>query len=481
MTPEEIKSFSEANGIRFVDVKFVDLFGLWQHLTRPIHELNDWTDVTRSPWANGWGFDGSSIRGFQKIEESDMLLIPDPSTVIIDPAIQSPTVSVICNVEDPVTRERYSRDPRFIAQKAEKYVRDTNVGDTVYIGPELEFFVFDEVRFGSDQHSSFYSVDSDEGIWNSGADSTLLGGLNQGYRPRYKEGYFPVSPHDTMTDLRNEMVEEMERCGIEIELHHHEVATAGQGEIDMRFDTLTKMADKSMLYKYIVKNVAKRHGKVATFMPKPLFQDNGSGMHVHLSIWRDGQNLFAGDDYAGISKMCKSYIAGLIRHGKALMAICAPTTNSYKRLVPGYEAPVNLVYSARNRSAACRIPLVSPDPRQKRVEFRPPDPTANPYLAFSAIFMAGMDGIINGWDPGAPLDKTNLFDLSAEELKNIPTVAQSLEGSLQALEEDHDFLLKGGVFTPDVIKTWIEYKHENEVDPMRMRPHPHEFHLYFDA
>lgn len=481
MTPEEIKSFSEANGIRFVDVKFVDLFGLWQHLTRPIHELNDWTDVTRSPWANGWGFDGSSIRGFQKIEESDMLLIPDPSTVIIDPAIQSPTISVICNVEDPVTRERYSRDPRFIAQKAEKYVRDTNVGDTVYIGPELEFFVFDEVRFGSDQHSSFYSVDSDEGIWNSGADSTLLGGLNQGYRPRYKEGYFPVSPHDTMTDLRNEMVEEMERCGIEIELHHHEVATAGQGEIDMRFDTLTKMADKSMLYKYIVKNVAKRHGKVATFMPKPLFQDNGSGMHVHLSIWRDGQNLFAGDDYAGISKMCKSYIAGLIKHGKALMAICAPTTNSYKRLVPGYEAPVNLVYSARNRSAACRIPLVSPDPRQKRVEFRPPDPTANPYLAFSAIFMAGMDGIINGWDPGAPLDKTNLFDLSAEELKNIPTVAQSLEGSLQALEEDHDFLLKGGVFTPDVIKTWIEYKHENEVDPMRMRPHPHEFHLYFDA
>ena len=481
MTPEEIKSFSEANGIRFVDVKFVDLFGLWQHLTRPIHELNDWTDVTRSPWANGWGFDGSSIRGFQKIEESDMLLIPDPSTVIIDPAIQSPTVSVICNVEDPVTRERYSRDPRFIAQKAEKYVRDTNVGDTVYIGPELEFFVFDEVRFGSDQHSSFYSVDSDEGIWNSGADSTLLGGLNQGYRPRYKEGYFPVSPHDTMTDLRNEMVEEMERCGIEIELHHHEVATAGQGEIDMRFDTLTKMADKSMLYKYIVKNVAKRHGKVATFMPKPLFQDNGSGMHVHLSIWRDGQNLFAGDDYAGISKMCKSYIAGLIKHGKALMAICAPTTNSYKRLVPGYEAPVNLVYSARNRSAACRIPLVSPDPRQKRVEFRPPDPTANPYLAFSAIFMAGMDGIINGWDPGAPLDKTNLFDLSAEELKNIPTVAQSLEGSLHALEEDHDFLLKGGVFTPDVIKTWIEYKHENEVDPMRMRPHPHEFHLYFDA
>lgn len=481
MTPEEIKGFCASNNVRFVDVKFVDLFGLWQHLTRPIHELNDWTNFEDSPWRMGWGFDGSSIRGFQKIEESDMLLIPDPATAILDPAIETPTISVICNVEDPVTRQPYSRDPRYVAAKAEEYVRKSGVGDTVYIGPELEFFIFDEVRFGSDQHSAFYAVDSDEGIWNSGATSTLTGGLNQGYRPRYKEGYFPVSPHDTLTDIRNEMVEEMERCGIQIELHHHEVATAGQGEIDMRFDTLLKMADKSMLYKYIVKNVAKRHGKVATFMPKPLYQDNGSGMHTHLSIWKNGQNLFAGDGYAGTSDLCRSYIAGLIKHGKALMAICAPTTNSYKRLVPGYEAPVNLVYSARNRSAACRIPLVSPSPKSKRVEFRPPDPAANPYLAFSAILMAGMDGILNGWDPGPPLDKTNLFELSPEELKNIPTVATSLEGSLRALEEDHDWLLKGGVFTPDLIQTWLEWKYENDVDPIRMRPHPYEFHQYFDV
>lgn len=478
MTPDEIKDFSAKNGIRFVDVKFVDLFGTWQHITRPIHELNDWSSYQNSPWTNGYGFDGSSIRGFQKIEESDMLLVPDPSTAVRDPFIDAPTISVIANVEDPVTRERYSRDPRFVATKAEQYVKDSGAGDTVYIGPELEFFVFDDIRFGGDQHSAFYSVDSNEGIWNSGRE---MGGTNLGYRPRYKEGYFPVSPHDSQTDIRNEMVQTMEDCGIQIELHHHEVATAGQGEIDMRFDTLRNMADKAMMYKYIVKNVAKRHGKVATFMPKPLYQDNGSGMHTHLSIWEAGRNLFAGEKYAGVSPMCLSYIAGLVRHGKALMAICAPTTNSYKRLVPGYEAPVNLVYSARNRSAACRIPLVSPDPKQKRVEFRPPDPAANPYLAFSAILMAGMDGIRNGWDPGPALDKTNLFDLSPEELESVPTVAQSLEGSLQALEEDHDFLLQGGVFTPDLIETWLSYKYENEVDAVRMRPHPHEFHLYFDA
>ena len=479
MTPEEIKAYCQANSVRFVDVKFVDLFGLWQHFTRPIHELNDWTDYERSAWRQGWGFDGSSIRGFQKIEESDMLLVPDPETALMDPAIQMPTLSVICNVEDPLTRQPYSRDPRHIAQKAERYLKETGIGDTVYVGPELEFFIFDDVRFNNDQHSAFYSVDSNEGIWNSGRDQ---GGMNLGYRPRYKEGYFPVSPHDSQTDIRNEMVDVMERCGIQVELHHHEVATAGQGEIDMRFDTLTRMADKSMLYKYIVKNVAKKHGKVATFMPKPLFQDNGSGMHCHLSIWKNGVNLFFDEKgYAMTSEMCRSYIAGLIRHGKALMAICAPTTNSYKRLVPGYEAPVNLVYSARNRSAACRIPMVSTDPRQKRVEFRPPDPSANPYLAFAAILMAGLDGIRNGWDPGPALDKTNLFDLTPEELASVPTVAQSLDGSLRALEEDHDFLLQGGVFTPDVIETWLAYKYENEVDPVRMRPHPYEFHLYFDA
>jgi len=479
VNPEEIKVFCQQNDVRFVDVKFVDLFGLWQHFTRPIHELNDWTNIDRSAWRNGWGFDGSSIRGFQKIEESDMLLVPDPETALMDPAIQSPTLSVVCNVEDPLTREAYSRDPRHIAQKAERYLKELGIGDTVYVGPELEFFIFDDVRFNSDQHSAFYSVDSNEGIWNSGKD---MDGHNLGYRPRYKEAYFPVSPHDTQTDIRNEMVETMERCGIQIELHHHEVATAGQGEIDMRFDTLTRMADKAMLYKYIVKNVARKHGKVATFMPKPLFQDNGTGMHCHLSIWKNGTNLFFDEKgYAMTSAMCRSYIAGLIRHGRALMAICAPTTNSYKRLVPGYEAPVNLVYSARNRSAACRIPMVSPDPRQKRVEFRPPDPSANPYLCFAAILMAGLDGIKNGWDPGPALDKTNLFDLSPEDLANIPTVAESLEGSLRALEEDHDFLLQGGVFTPDVIETWLAYKYENEVDPVRMRPHPYEFHLYFDA
>ncbi len=479
MTPEEIKAYCQANNVRFVDVKFVDLFGLWQHFTRPIHELNDWTDYERSAWRSGWGFDGSSIRGFQKIEESDMLLVPDPETALIDPAIQMPSLSVVCNVEDPVTRQPYSRDPRHIAQKAERYLKETGIGDTVYVGPELEFFIFDDVRFNSDQHSAFYSVDSNEGIWNSGRDQ---GGMNLAYRPRFKEGYFPVSPHDSQTDIRNEMADVMERCGIQVELHHHEVATAGQGEIDMRFDTLTRMADKSMLYKYIVKNVAKKHGKVATFMPKPLFQDNGSGMHCHLSIWKNGVNLFFDEKgYAMTSEMCRSYIAGLIRHGKALMAICAPTTNSYKRLVPGYEAPVNLVYSARNRSAACRIPMVSTDPRQKRVEFRPPDPSANPYLAFAAILMAGLDGIRNGWDPGPALDKTNLFDLTPEELASVPTVAQSLDGSLRALEEDHDFLLQGGVFTPDVIETWLAYKYENEVDPVRMRPHPYEFHLYFDA
>jgi glutamine synthetase len=355
------------------------------------------------------------------------------------------------------------------------------VGDTVYVGPELEFFVFDSIRFGGATNTAFYEIDSDEGIWNSGSDSTLRGDLNVGYRPRHKEGYFPVSPHDTLTDIRNEMVEEMERSGIEVELHHHEVATAGQGEIDMRFDSLTRMADKAMLYKYIVKNVAKRHGKVATFMPKPLFQDNGSGMHTHLSIWKAGLNLFAGEEYAGISKLCRSYIGGLIKHGRALMGICAPTTNSYKRLVPGFEAPVNLAYSARNRSAACRIPLVSPDPRQKRVEFRPPDPSSNPYLTFAAILMAGMDGILNEIDPGPPLDKVNLYELSPSELERVPTVARSLEESLHELEKDHDFLLKGGVFTPDLLETWLAWKYENDVDPMRMRPHPHEFHLYFDV
>lgn len=481
MDPNEIKAYCEQHDVRFVDVKFADLFGQWQHITRPIHELNNWVDYSRSPWRNGYGFDGSSIRGFQKIEESDMLLVPDPESVFLDPFIQLTTLSVIANIEDPLTRARYSRDARYIAEKAERYLVDSGIGDTAYVGPELEFFIFDDVRFGGDQHQAFYSVDSDEGIWNSGAATMLRGGLNLGYRPRYKEGYFPVSPNDSLADVRNDMVATLEDCGVQTELHHHEVATAGQAEIGMRLDSLQRMADKAMIYKYVVKNVAKRHGKVATFMPKPLFRDNGSGMHTHLSIWKDNTNLFAGDGYGGTSDTCRWYIGGLIKHGRALMAICAPTTNSYKRLVPGYEAPVNLVYSARNRSAACRIPLVSPDPRQKRVEFRPPDPSSNPYLTFSAILMAGLDGIVNRIEPGPPLDRTNLFELSPEELVSIPTVADSLEGSLHALEDDHDFLLKGGVFTPDVLDTWISWKFENDVDPIRMRPHPHEFHLYFDV
>ena len=480
MTPEEIKAFCESNAIRFVDVKFVDLFGQWQHITRPIHELNDWSDYNSSPWRSGYGFDGSSIRGFQKIEESDMLLIPDPETALIDPFIQSPTLSVIANVEDPVTRESYSRDARYVARKAEKYVKEAGVGDTVYIGPELEFFIFDEVRFASDQHSAFYSVDSDEGIWNSGAESTLRGDLNQGYRPRYKEGYFPVSPHDTQTDIRNEMVEIMEACGIQIELHHHEVATAGQGEIDMRFDTLTKMGDKSLLYKYIVKNVAKRHGKVATFMPKPLYADNGSGMHCHQSLWKGGEPLFAGDKYAGLSEMALHYIGGILRHAPALAAFAAPTTNSYKRLVPGYEAPTRLAYSRRNRSAACRIPMYSQSPKAKRVEVRFPDASCNPYLAFAAMLMAGLDGVQNRIDPGEPLDK-DIYDMSPEELAHVKELPGSLERALDALEADHEFLLKGDVFTPTLIERWIAYKREKEVEPIRMRPHPLEFAMYFDC
>ena len=457
MTPEEIKGFCEANGIRFVDVKFVDLFGLWQHITRPIHELNDWTDCRALALAQRL-----RLRWLvhpRLPEDRGVGHAPRPRPGDRDSSTRSSSrrrSRSIANVEDPVTREPYTRDARYIAQKAEQYVKDTGVGDTVYIGPELEFFIFDEVRFGSDQHSAFYSVDSDEGIWNSGAESTLRGDLNPGYRPRYKEGYFPVSPHDTQTDIRNEMVEIMEACGIQIELHHHEVATAGQGEIDMRFDTLTKMGDKAHALQVHrqERRQAPRQGRDVHAEAALPGQRLGHA-HATCDLEERHQPLRRRGLRAAQRRCACAYIAGLIKHGKALMAICAPTTNSYKRLVPGYEAPVNLVYSARNRSAACRIPLVSPDPRQKRVEFRPPDPAGNPYLTFAAILMAGMDGIQNGWDPGPPLDKTNLFDLSPEELANIPTVAQSLDGSLQALEDDHDFLLKGGVFTPDVIETWI--------------------------
>jgi glutamine synthetase len=476
MTPQEMAQFIKANDIKIVDVKFIDLPGLWQHFSMPVSEWEGIEEASNSIWHEGIGFDGSSIRGFQKIQESDMVLIPDPSTAQLDPFAKDPTLSIVCDVHDPIKKERYSRDPRNVAQKAEAHLRATGIADTAYFGPEAEFFVFDDVRFGQSMHSSFYSVDSVEGEWNNADDRTP----NLGYRPRTKEGYFPVPPHDHLQDLRTEMVLTMIQCGIPIEVHHHEVATAGQNEIDMRFDRLTPMADKLLMYKYIVKNVAARHGKVATFMPKPLFGDNGSGMHCHQSLWKDGTNLFYdANGYAKISQTCKYYIGGLLNHARALMAFCAPTTNSYKRLVPGYEAPVNLVYSARNRSAACRIPMISENPKAKRIEFRPPDPTANPYLAFAAMLMAGLDGIQKQMDPGQPLDQ-NTYELEGTIANELPTVPGSLDESLRALEEDHAFLYQGDVFTPDVLDAWLELKRD-AVDAIRLRPHPYEFYLYFDA
>ncbi|MSQ61121.1 MAG: type I glutamate--ammonia ligase [Dehalococcoidia bacterium] len=472
MTPEEVIKKIRDEGIQIIDLKFTDLPGMWQHLSITASE------ISVEMFTDGLGFDGSSIHGFQKIEESDMLLVPDADTAVMDPVHRIPTLSLVCDIVDPIREERYSRDPRYIALKAEQYLKSTGIADTAYFGPEAEFFVFDDVRYGYGQNEGYHFIDSDQGAWNTGRDED---GANLGYKIRTKEGYFPVPPHDTMQDMRSEMVLKMIEAGIQIEVHHHEVATAGQNEIDMRFDTLRSMADKLMMYKYIVKNVARAYGKVATFMPKPLFGDNGSGMHVHSSLWKGGENLFYdAKGYAQISDMCKYYIGGILKHGPALMGICAPTTNSYKRLVPGYEAPVNLVYSARNRSAACRIPMVSKSPKAKRVEFRPPDAMANPYLAFPAIMMAGLDGIQNKIDPGKPTEG-NLFELEGRAAKRIPTVPGSLDASLAALERDHEFLLKGNVFTKDVIETWLDYKRENEVDPVRLRPHPYEFMLYFDA
>src|SRR5689334_22311477 len=441
-----------------------------QHFSMPVHEL------TEEGFEDGYGFDGSSIRGFQEIQESDMILVPDPNTAVLDPFRQHKTLNINCFVRDPLTGEPYSRDPRYVAKKADDYLTSTGLADTAYFGPEAEFYIFNDVRFHQDQHSSGYAVDSIEGIWNSNKDENP----NLGFKPRYKEGYFPVPPMDHFQDLRSEMVLELERLGIEIEIQHHEVGTAGQAEIDMRFDTLLLMADKLMLYKYVVKNVARANGHSATFMPKPLFQDNGSGMHCHQSLWKGGEPLFYSETgYAGLSDIGRWYIGGLLKHAAAVLAFAAPTTNSYKRLVPGYEAPVNLVYSQRNRSASCRIPLYSKSPKAKRVEFRCPDPSCNPYLAFSAMLMAGLDGIQNRIEPPAPLDR-DLYDLPPEELAKVPQVPGSLPEVLDALEADHEFLLAGGVFTPDVIETWIDYKRENEVDALRLRPHPWEFYLYYD-
>ncbi|HLB12850.1 MAG TPA: type I glutamate--ammonia ligase, partial [Dehalococcoidia bacterium] len=446
------------------------------HFSMPATELTELDDLTKTIWAEGVGFDGSSIRGFQKIQESDMIMIPDPKTAVLDPILEIPTLSLICDIYDPLTKEPYSRDPRYVAKKAEGYLKTTGIADTSYWGPEAEFFVFDDIRFDQNENSGYYFLDSVEGDWNTGR----IESPNLGYKPRYKEGYFPVPPHDSMQDLRSEMILTMIESGITIEVHHHEVATAGQAEIDMKFDTLVSMADKLMLYKYIVKNVARKHGKVATFMPKPIFGDNGSGMHTHQSLWKGGTNIFFdAKGYALLSQTAKWYIGGLLKHASSLMAFCAPTTNSYKRLVPGYEAPVNLAYSQRNRSAAIRIPMYTENPKTKRVEFRPPDASCNPYLAFSAMLMAGLDGVENRIDPGEPLDK-DIYELSPEEAEGVATVPGSLDAAMDALDKDHDYLLKGGVFTTDVIDVWLEYKREREIDALRIRPHPYEFYLYFD-
>ncbi len=469
MTPREVLEYAKKNKVQVVDLKFVDFPGTWQHFTIPIEELNEGT------FKDGSGLDGSSIRGWKAINNSDMLVVPDPATAVLDPFTAVPTLSLIGNVMDPITRETYERDPRYIAQKAEKHLKSTKIGDISYWGPEAEFFIFDHARFDQTSHSGFYYLDSNEGVWNSGQE-----GINFGHKVRHKEGYFPVPPIDTQQDIRSEMVLEMQKAGIPVEKHHHEVATAGQAEIDLRYDSLVSMADKMMMYKYIVKNVAKRHLKTVTFMPKPLFGDNGSGMHTHQSIWKDGKPLFAGKEYAGMSQLCLHYIGGILKHAPALAAITNPTVNSYKRLTPGFEAPVMLAYSSRNRSAGIRIPMYSPSPKAKRIEVRFPDPSTNPYLAFSAMLMAGLDGIENKIDPGDPMEK-DLYDLEAREEAKVPTMPGSLDEALRHLEKDHQFLLKGGVFTEDLIEAWINYKRVKEVDQIRLRPHPYEFFLYYDV
>ena len=469
MTPKEVLALCREKDVKAVDLRFMDFPGLWQHFTIPVGHLDE--DV----FEDGVGFDGSSIRGWQAINESDMLVVPQPETASLDPFTALPTLSMICNIQDPITREDYSRDPRNVARKAVNYLKSTGIGDRCFIGPEAEFFVFDDIRFEQTPNAAFYYIDSVEGQWNRGKEENP----NLGYKLRHKEGYFPVPPADQMMDLRNEMMQMMIDCGLDVEAQHHEVGTAGQAEIDLRFDTLVEMSDKMMLYKYIVKNVAARHGKTVTFMPKPLFSDNGSGMHTHLSLWRGDEPLFAGDGYAGLSEMAMYAIGGLLKHAPAVCGFTNPTTNSYKRLVPGFEAPVNLAYSQRNRSASVRIPMYSPNPKAKRLEFRCPDPSCNPYLAFSAMLMAVIDGIQNKIDPGAPLDK-DIYDLTPEELTDVPQTPGSLDEALAALRTDHEFLLRGDVFTPDVIDTWVWYKTENEVDALRLRPHPYEFCMYYD-
>ena len=470
MNPKEAVIFAKENKAKMVDLKFQDLIGMWQHFSVPISQLKE------GNFEDGYGFDGSSIRGWQPIHASDMLVLPDPNTAVMDPFMATPTMSFICDIVDPLTREPYSRDPRNIAIKTEKYLRSTGIADEAYFGPEAEFFIFDDVRYSQTRNSSYYYVDSIEGAWNTGREEAP----NLGYKPRHKEGYFPVSPSDKLNDIRTEMVLELEKIGIEVEAQHHEVATGGQGEIDMKYNSLVKMADQLMWFKYIIKNVAARHNKTVTFMPKPIFEDNGSGMHVHISLWKNGKNLFSGDKYGGLSQMALYFTGGILKHAGAICAFANPTTNSYKRLVPGFEAPVNLAYSSRNRSAAIRIPMYSTSPNSKRIEFRTPDPACNGYLAFSAIIMAGIDGIENKTDPGKPLDK-DIYALSPLELKDVPSAPFSLDHALRELSQNHKFLTKGDVFTQDVIDMWIDYKTEKEVNPMRLRPTPFEFSLYFDS
>ncbi len=469
MTPQEVLRLCREKDVKAIDLRFMDFPGLWQHTTIPVNHL------TEDVFEDGLGFDGSSIRGWQKINESDMLIVPQPETAFLDPFCKIPTLVIICNIQDPITREDYSRDPRNVARKGVNYLRSTGIADTAFFGPEAEFFIFDDVRFDQNAHESYYHVDSIEAEWNRGKDE----GPNLANKIRHKEGYFPVPPADQMMDIRNEMMVTLIECGLNVECQHHEVATAGQAEIDLRFNELVLMADQMVMYKYIVKNVAAKWGKTVTFMPKPIFSDNGSGMHTHISLWKDGNPLFAGSGYAGFSEMGLHAIGGILAHAPALLAFTNPTTNSYKRLVPGYEAPVNLAYSQRNRSAACRIPMYSPSPKSKRIEFRCPDPSCNPYLAFTALMMAAIDGIQNKTNPGEPLDK-DIYDLPPEEAAAVRKTPASLDEALTALENDHEFLLRGDVFTEDVISTWISYKRENEVDALRLRPHPYEFCLYYD-
>jgi glutamine synthetase len=469
-TPDDFFAACKKHGVEMVDLKFTDLLGSWQHCSFPVETWDEGT------FEEGVGFDGSSIRGWQGIHVSDMMAVPDAATARIDPFFERPTASVIANIVDPVTREDYTRDPRHIARKGAEYLKKSNIADTCFIGPEPEFFIFDQVRFQQNQHTGMYEIDSVEGAWNSARFEEP----NLGYKPSFKGGYFPVSPTDTYHDLRGEMVYAMRKLGIRIEAHHHEVATAGQAEIDMEYAPLLKMGDQFMWYKYVIKNVAKRHGKTVTFMPKPVFEDNGSGMHTHFSLWKDGEPLFHGEGYAGLSELGLHSAGGILKHAPAILAFAAPTTNSYRRLVPGFEAPVNLVLSARNRSAGIRIPMYSPNPKAKRLEFRCPDPTCNGYLAWTAMLMAALDGIENQIDPGDPLDR-DIYEMTPEELARHAKTPGTLDEAIEALEQDHEFLTKGGVFTDDLVQGWIEWKRENELQPLALRPHPYEFHLYYDS